>query len=47
MLQLPIDTGELPEVLAKPAAAHPQAWVCRGTQCLPPITDIDVLHEML
>jgi uncharacterized protein YyaL (SSP411 family) len=42
-IQLPDDTADLPEVLAKPVGAHPQAWVCRGAQCLPPITDIDSL----
>jgi uncharacterized protein YyaL (SSP411 family) len=30
---------KLPPVLAKPAAANVQAWVCQGTACLPPIGD--------
>jgi uncharacterized protein YyaL (SSP411 family) len=46
-LQLPADVGDLPGVLAKPVAAHPQAWVCRGPQCLPPIADIDLLLATL
>jgi uncharacterized protein YyaL (SSP411 family) len=47
VLQLPADTSGLPDVLAKPAHAHPQAWVCHGPQCLPPITDIDLLLAAL
>ncbi len=30
----------LPQVLAKPVGAGPQAWVCRGPQCLPRMADI-------
>jgi uncharacterized protein YyaL (SSP411 family) len=47
VLQLPADTSGLPYVLAKPADAHPQAWVCRGPQCLPPIAGIDRLLATL
>ncbi|HJV94980.1 MAG TPA: hypothetical protein VJ608_03040, partial [Albitalea sp.] len=47
VLQLPADTRELPEALAKPAADSPQAWVCRGPQCLPPIDDIGQLLDRL
>ncbi len=43
LLQLPDDTSGLPEVLLKPVGARPQAWVCRGPQCLPAITGIDAL----
>ncbi len=46
-LQLPEDTAELPATLAKSVAAHPQAWVCRGSQCLPPIADIETLLNAL
>lgn len=42
-IQLPEDTVELPEVLAKPVGPDPRAWVCRGPQCLPPIADIESL----
>jgi uncharacterized protein YyaL (SSP411 family) len=37
------DVTELPGVLAKPPAERTTAWLCHGTQCLPPITDIDEL----
>ncbi|MBK7471430.1 MAG: thioredoxin domain-containing protein [Betaproteobacteria bacterium] len=47
VLQLPDDTRGLPEVLAKPAGAAPQAWVCRGPQCLPPIADSATLLATL
>jgi len=47
LLQLPDDTSGLPDALVKPVGAHPQAWVCRGPQCLPPITDIDGLADAL
>jgi uncharacterized protein YyaL (SSP411 family) len=46
-LQLPDDTAELPAMLARPAGADPRAWVCRGTACLPPITDIELLIEAI
>ena len=47
VLQLPDDTSGLPDVLAKPVGAHPQAWVCRGPQCLPPVADIESLVAAL
>ena len=47
VLQLPDDTSGLPDVLAKPAGAHPQAWVCRGPQCLPPVADLESLVAAL
>ena len=47
VLQLPGDSRGLPEVLAKPAGAAPQAWVCHGPQCLPPISDIATLLATL
>jgi len=41
------DVADLPEVLAKPRSEKATAWLCRGTQCLPPITDLQVLLEQL
>ena len=46
-LQLPDDTADLPAMLARPRGAHPQAWVCRGARCLPPIADIESLLKSL
>ena len=46
-IELPDDTTGLPQVLAKPVGAHPQAWVCRGPQCLPPVADIESLTARL
>ncbi len=47
VLQLPEHTAGLPQVLAKPVGAGPQAWVCRGPQCLPPLADIESLLACL
>jgi uncharacterized protein YyaL (SSP411 family) len=47
VLQLTADTSDLPDALVKPANTRPQAWVCRGPQCLPPITDVDLLLRAL
>ena len=41
------DAADLPEVLDKPRGEKTTAWLCRGTQCLPPITDWDELLEQL
>ncbi len=41
------DATELPEALAKPPSEQTTAWLCRGTQCLPPVTDFDELLRML
>lgn len=30
------DSAGLPDLLRRPAASRPQAWVCHGTHCLPP-----------
>jgi uncharacterized protein YyaL (SSP411 family) len=49
-LALAIATGVpgLPAVLNKPVATHdPAAWVCEGTQCLPPIADLSELDRTL
>jgi len=37
------DAADLPEVLAKPRGEKTTAWLCRGTQCLPPITRLEEL----
>ena len=33
----------LPDTLAKPEADHPVAWICSGTACQPPLTDLGAL----
>ena len=42
-LALPNDLSDLPGALNKPAGPKVQAWVCRGTQCLPPEDSLDRL----
>ncbi len=37
------DETELPQPLAKPRTSKTTAWLCRGTQCLPPISGLDEL----
>ena len=37
----------LPQILNKPQSAQPTAWLCAGTQCLPPVTRLDELLERL
>jgi uncharacterized protein len=39
------DAAGLPEALDKSHSEQTTAWLCRGTQCLPPITDIDELLD--
>jgi uncharacterized protein YyaL (SSP411 family) len=41
------DVAGLPEVLAKPSGHQTTAWLCHGTQCLPPITNLDELLSAL
>jgi len=42
------DAGGLPAVLDKPVpGAGVEAWVCRGTSCLPPISDLAELERSL
>jgi uncharacterized protein YyaL (SSP411 family) len=41
------DVAGLPEVLAKPYGKQTTAWLCHGTQCLPPITNLDELLSAL
>ncbi|MHB1093401.1 thioredoxin domain-containing protein [Thiobacillus sp.] len=40
MLVLPNGLS-LPDALAKPVSDHPAAWVCSGTACQPPVTELD------
>jgi len=35
----------LPQTLAKPNLGKTAAWLCCGTQCLPPLTDLDTLQK--
>ncbi len=35
----------LPDALAKPAPDRPTAWICSGTACQPPVTDLDGVLE--
>lgn len=37
------DEASLPSSLDKPRSATTTAWLCHGTQCLPPITSLDEL----
>jgi len=37
----------LPEALAKPRGEKTTAWLCHGTQCIPPITEPDELLKQL
>ncbi|BCK87743.1 hypothetical protein MIZ01_1536 [Sideroxyarcus emersonii] len=41
------DEADLPPPLDKPDHARAAAWLCRGTQCLPPITSLDALLAAL
>ena len=41
------DVTDLPEVLDKPRGEKNTAWLCKGAQCLPPITDLDELLKQL
>jgi uncharacterized protein YyaL (SSP411 family) len=46
-LLLPDGAADLPAMLARPSGAHPQAWVCRGPQCLPSVVNIESLLKDL
>jgi len=37
------DAAPLPPVLAKPVAGGVNAWVCEGTTCLAPISELEAL----
>jgi uncharacterized protein YyaL (SSP411 family) len=46
-LFIPAGARELPPVLAKPAGASVNAWLCEGMTCLPAITSPARLRETL
>jgi uncharacterized protein YyaL (SSP411 family) len=41
------EVEDLPEALAKPRGEKTTAWLCHGTQCMPPITEPDELLKQL
>ncbi len=41
------DVADLPDALDKPRGEKTTAWLCHGTQCLPPITDLGELLSVL
>jgi uncharacterized protein YyaL (SSP411 family) len=41
------DAADLPQTLDKPRGATTAAWLCRGTQCLAPISSLDELRKQL
>ncbi|MDP2143850.1 MAG: thioredoxin domain-containing protein [Gallionella sp.] len=41
------ETSDLPEALDKPVREQTTGWLCRGTQCLPPVGDIEELLKVL
>jgi len=41
------DVADLPDALDKPRGEKTTAWLCHGTQCLPPITDLGDLLSTL
>ncbi|OGS81889.1 MAG: thioredoxin [Gallionellales bacterium GWA2_59_43] len=41
------ETTGLPGVLDKPLRVQTTGWLCRGTQCLPPVSDLDELLKHL
>jgi len=48
IVRVPEQPDALPAVLDKPAPAHGvNAWVCRGVECLPAITDFESLISTL
>ena len=47
MIVLPENAVDLPQTLDKPCGELTTAWLCCGTQCLPPITNLDELLEQL
>ncbi|MFZ3018899.1 MAG: thioredoxin domain-containing protein [Gallionella sp.] len=44
---LSAETSGLPETLDKPLREQTTGWLCRGTQCLPPVTDFEELLKVL
>jgi len=47
IIALARDAADLPPPLDKPRASVTTAWLCRGTQCLPPITRLEELLAQL
>jgi uncharacterized protein YyaL (SSP411 family) len=47
ILLVPAGTAGLPAPLAKPAASGVAAYLCEGVTCLPPVSDLAKLREML
>jgi hypothetical protein len=47
LLALPNHVVGLPDVLNKPPSGHVNAWVCRGVNCLPPISSFATLAAEL
>jgi uncharacterized protein YyaL (SSP411 family) len=43
VIRLSAQSGALPQAMDKPVTEHISAWVCQGTSCLPPITDLPIL----
>jgi uncharacterized protein YyaL (SSP411 family) len=41
------EAAGLPEAMAKPWSEQTTAWLCRGTQCLPPVRNLDELLRVL
>jgi uncharacterized protein YyaL (SSP411 family) len=41
------NVADLPEALNKPVSGQTTAWLCQGTQCLPPITALEELRGAL
>jgi uncharacterized protein YyaL (SSP411 family) len=41
------DVADLPDVLEKPRGEKTTAWLCHGTQCLLPISDLEELLKQL
>jgi len=39
VLSVPNGVGRLPEAMDKPPRPGVNAWICRGVNCLPPISD--------
>ncbi|MEO8331947.1 MAG: thioredoxin domain-containing protein [Gallionella sp.] len=46
-IMLDDEVTDLPDVLDKPRGEKSTAWLCQGTQCLPPITELDELLAQL
>ncbi|MGA9164391.1 MAG: thioredoxin domain-containing protein, partial [Thiobacillus sp.] len=42
LLTLP-NGANVPAALAKPESGQPAAWVCSGTACLPPVTELSAV----